>query len=211
MKNVLADLALEAEAATVLTLRLARAFDESEKDERQRLLSRIGTPIAKYWVCKRTPPFVAEALECLGGNGFVENSVLPRLYREAPLNGIWEGSGNVICLDVLRAMVRDPKTVPAFMAEIEHVSRTDQRMDAFVNDLAHQLADRNEMEGRARQVTEMMALALQGALLIQHAPPAVADAFCASRLARHSGRAFGTLPSGLAYDDIITRARVEPR
>jgi putative acyl-CoA dehydrogenase len=211
MRNVLADLALEAEAATVLTLRLARAFDESEKDESQRLLSRLGTPVAKYWICKRTPVFVAEALECLGGNGFVEEGVLPRLYREAPLNGIWEGTGNVICLDVLRAMVRDPRTMPAFMAQIDNVRGADRRLDAFVNVLARQLADHNDVEGRARQVTEMMALALQGALLIQHSPPAVADAFCASRLAGDWGRAFGTLPSRLAYDDIIKRARVEPR
>jgi putative acyl-CoA dehydrogenase len=210
MKNVLADLALEAEAAATLTLRLARAFDESETDERPRLLSRIGTPVAKYWICKRTPVFVAEALECLGGNGFVEESVLPRLYREAPLNGIWEGTGNVICLDVLRAMTREPNTVAAVMAELEHVRGADRRLDAFVDALARQLADRDDLEGRARHVTEMMALALQGALLVQYSPPSVADAFCASRLAGGWGRAFGTLPSGLAYDDIIKRARVGP-
>ena len=209
MKNVLADLALEAEAAAVLTLRLARAFDESEKDESQRLLSRIGTPVAKYWICKRTPVFVAEALECLGGNGFVEESIMPRLYREAPLNGIWEGTGNVICLDVVRAMVREPKAVPAFMAQIEDARGADRRLDAFVEALTRELADRNDVEGRARRVTEMMALAFQGALLVQYSPPSVADAFCASRLAGDWGRAFGTLPQGLAYDEIIKRTGLD--
>src|SRR5712691_6848706 len=209
MKNVLADLALEAEAAAVLTLRLARAFDESEKDESQRLLSRIGTPVAKYWICKRTPVFVAEALECLGGNGFVEESIMPRLYREAPLNGIWEGTGNVICLDVVRAMVREPKAVPAFMAQIEDARGADRRLDAFVEALTRELADRNDVERRARRVTEMMALAFQGALLVQYSPPSVADAFCASRLAGDWGRAFGTLPQGLAYDEIIKRTGLD--
>src|SRR5712691_3388146 len=179
MKNVLADLALEAEAAAVLSLRIARAFDGSEKDERERLLSRIGTPVAKYWICKRTPAFVGEALECLGGNGFVEESGMPRLYREAPLNGIWEGSGNVICLDVLRAMVRAHETLPAFMAGLEPVRGADRRLDAFIDSLTRELADREDIEARARRIAEMMALALQGALLVQHSPSAVADAFCA--------------------------------
>lgn len=207
MRNVLADLAIESEAATVLTMRLARAFDEAEHSETERLLGRVGPPVAKYWICKRTPTVVAEAMECIGGNGYVEESVLPRLYREAPLNGIWEGTGNMVCLDVLRVMQRQPNVVPALMAELCRSRGGDRRLDAFIDRLGQELADSADLELRARRVSQMIALALQGALLVQQAPAAVADAFCASRLAGEWAGVLGALPSGLACDEIIKRAR----
>jgi putative acyl-CoA dehydrogenase len=206
MRNVLADLAIESEAATVLTMRLARACDHAETTEAERLLARLGTPVAKYWICKRTPSFVAEALECIGGNGYVEEGILARLHREAPLNGIWEGTGNMVCLDVLRVMEREPQTVPALMEELDQGRSRDHRLDAFIERLRRELTTPGDLELRARRVTEMIALALQGVLLIRHGPSAVADAFCASRLAGDWGRAFGTLPSGLPYEEIVKRA-----
>lgn len=209
MRNVLADLALESEAATVLVMRLARAYEESSRDEHERLFTRIVTPIAKYWICKRAPGFVAEALECLGGNGYVEDSLMPRLYREAPLNGIWEGGANMVCLDVFRALVREPETLSVFWTYINEARGTDRRLDAFARRLERELTDASEHEVRARRVAEMMALALQGALLVRHSPPAVADGFCASRLGGDWGEAFGTLPAGLALDQVIKRAQLE--
>jgi putative acyl-CoA dehydrogenase len=208
MRNVLADLALESEAATVLVMRLARAYEESSRDE-HRLFARIATPIAKYWICKRTPGFVAEALECLGGNGYVEESLMPRLYREAPLNGIWEGVGNMVCLDIFRAVEREPGSLSIFWTHIKEARGSDRRLDAFACRLERELIDASEQEARARRVAEMMALALQGALLVQHSLPAVADAFCASRLGGDWGAAFGTLPAGLALDQVISRASLE--
>jgi putative acyl-CoA dehydrogenase len=208
MGNVLADLAVESEAATMVMMRLARAYDavaassESEAD-----FARLATAVAKYWVCKRQPVFVGEALECLGGNGYVEESIMPRLFRESPLNGIWEGSGNVICLDVLRAMARQPASLEAFRAELALSAGADRRYDSFVASLDAELADLADIEVRARRVVESMALALQGSLLLRHSTPAVADAFCASRLAGDWGRAFGTLPAGVDVDGIVERAR----
>jgi putative acyl-CoA dehydrogenase len=202
MQNVLADLAIESEAATTAMLRLARAYD----GESERHFARLATAVVKYWVCKRTPVLVAEALECLGGNGFVEESMMPRLYREAPLNSIWEGSGNVICLDVLRAMTRGPEVVDAFLGELALARGAEPRLDAFVAGLGEELRDFESMEARARRVVERMAIALQGALLVRHGDPAVADAFCASRLAGDHGRAFGTLPAGVAFGRVIARA-----
>jgi putative acyl-CoA dehydrogenase len=207
MQNVLADLAVESEAATVTMMRLARAYDEGAHDERQRHFARLATAVSKYWVCKRLPPLVAEALECLGGNGYVEESILPRLYREAPLNGLWEGSGNVICLDVLRAMGRNPVAVDAFLAEVGLADGADARLDAFVETLRGELNDFSAPERRARRLVERLALALQGSLLVRHGHPAVAEAFCASRLAGDHGAAFGTLPAGVACEAIIERAR----
>jgi putative acyl-CoA dehydrogenase len=206
MTNVLADLAVESEAATVAALRLARAYDSSD-DEHERLLRRLATPVVKYWVCKRSPVHAAESLECLGGNGFVEESGLPRIFRQSPLNGIWEGSGNVICLDVLRAMGRSPESVDTFLAEVKTAAGADTRLDAAVSRIEKELADHSDIEARARRVVEAMALAFQGSLLLRHADPAVADAFCASRLDGDSGRAFGTLPSGVDSRRIVDRAR----
>lgn len=206
MRNVLADLALEWEASTTLVLRVARAYDEAEESSADRAFRRIATAITKYWVCKRTPAMVAEALECHGGNGYVEESILPRLYREAPLSSIWEGSGNVMCLDVLRAMTREPETIPALFAELGKAKGADRRYDAHLIDLEQQLGNRSDMELRARRVVEGLALALQGALLIRHAPVAVADAFCAARLAGEGGHEYGTLPSGVDFEAILQRA-----
>jgi putative acyl-CoA dehydrogenase len=199
MQNVLADLAVEAEAATVLALRLAAAFDEDERD-----LRRLAVAVGKYWVCKRTPSVVGEALECLGGNGYVEESGLPRLYREAPLNSIWEGSGNVNALDVLRALVREPAAVEAFRAEIALSQGADRRLDAAADRLGKELVAPDE--GSARRLVESMALVLQGALLVRHSPAYLADAFCASRLTGDHGLALGTLPPGLDTAAIVARA-----
>jgi len=210
MQNVLADLCVESEAATVTMMRLARAYDEAPHDEGQRRFARLATAVSKYWVCKRAPVVVGEALECFGGNGYVEESMMPRLYRDAPLNSIWEGSGNVICLDVLRVMSGSPESVEAFFGEIGRARGSDRRFDGFVTDLERELGDSTALEVRARRVVERMALAFQGALLVQHGDPAVAEAFLASRLAGDCGRAFGTLPPGVDFVRIIDRARPTP-
>ncbi len=204
MRAVLADLAVESEAATMLALRLARSFDEARHDPGAEAFRRLATPVAKYWLCKRAPVHAAEALECLGGNGFVEESGLPRLYRQSPVNGIWEGSGNVQCLDVLRAMARAPESVEAVLAEIEAAAGADRRLDDAAAALAKSLADASE-EG-ARLLVERLALVLQAALLVRHGHPAVADAFIASRLTGAAGRAFGALPPGLDVAAILSRA-----
>ncbi len=201
MTSVLADLGIESEAATATMLRLARAYDSGEDD-----FARLATAVVKYWVCKRAPVFAAEALECLGGAGYVEESPMPRLFRESPLNGIWEGSGNVICLDVLRAIARQPESLDSLLAEIELASGADSRFDRAVADLHAELSDESDVELRARRITERLALALQGSLLVRHAPQVVADAFCATRLAGDSGRAFGTLPSSVPTGAIVERA-----
>jgi putative acyl-CoA dehydrogenase len=206
MRNVIADLAIESEAATVTTMRLARGYDESAESTRERAFVRIATAIAKFWICKRAPAHAAEALECLGGNGFVEESMMPRLYREAPLNSIWEGSGNVICLDVLRAMARSPESLDAFFAEADLARGSDDRLDAFTDGVREELREPAEIEARARRIVERLALALQASLLVRHGDPAVADAFLASRIARDSGLAFGTLPPGLDVGRILDRA-----
>jgi putative acyl-CoA dehydrogenase len=201
MENVLADLCVESEAATATALRLARAFDEGDHAFR-----RLATAVSKFWVCKRTPPLVAEALECLGGNGYVEESQLPRLFRESPLNSIWEGSGNVGALDVLRAIDREPDSLVAFIAEVELAAGADARLDRAVVELKDELADPDDLELRARRLVELLALALQGSLLVRHGDPALADAFCASRLDR-AGGVFGTLPRGLDLAAIVERHR----
>ena len=210
MANVLADLAIEAEAATLLALRVAGAFDRAAGDATEAGLRRLATAVAKYWVCKRATAVAAEALECLGGNGYVEESGMPRLYREAPLNSIWEGAGNVNCLDVLRAMARRPEAVDALLDEIAPARGADARLDAGVaaarRELAVGAADPAGLEGGARRLVERLALVLQGALLVRYGHPAVADAFCASRLGGDRGAAFGTLPTGLDLGAIVERA-----
>ncbi|HET9623826.1 MAG TPA: isovaleryl-CoA dehydrogenase [Kofleriaceae bacterium] len=206
-RNVMADLAVEAEAATHLALRVARAYDASHHaDEQAAAFRRISTAVAKYWVCKRAPVHIVEALECLGGAGYVEESMLPRMYREAPLNSIWEGSGNVICLDVLRAMTREPYTFDALEAELKLAAGADRRLDALVDQIADEVAVRDDFELRARRFVEKLGLALQASLLVRHAPPAVADAFVASRLGGDGGRAFGTLPPATDFTAILERA-----
>jgi putative acyl-CoA dehydrogenase len=209
MRNVLADLCLESEATTASALRLARAFDNPAGDEPEELVKRLATGVVKYWTCKRAPVVAGEALECLGGNGYVEASGLPRLYREMPLNSIWEGAGNVQCLDVLRAMGRSPQSLDAFYAELDEAAGADARLDAYVASLRDELSSFEDAETRARRVVERMAKALQASLLVRHAPPAVADAFCASRLAGDGGLAFGTLPAGCDFEAIIERHRPE--
>ncbi|MEV0491741.1 acyl-CoA dehydrogenase family protein [Streptomyces atratus] len=205
MRNVLADLALESEAATVLALRLAAAYDAGTEAEAAFL--RIAVPAAKYWVTKRCTPMVGEALECLGGNGYVEESGMPRLLREAPLNSIWEGSGNVQALDVLRALQREPQALNAFLQEVGRARGADHRLDGAIKGMLTELADLNGIEARARRLVERMALVLQGSLLVRWAPPEVADAFCASRLGGDWGAAFGTLPHSLDLASIVERAR----
>ncbi|MFF9347661.1 acyl-CoA dehydrogenase family protein [Streptomyces sp. NPDC014734] len=205
MRNVLADLALESEAATVLAMRLAAAYDADTEDERAFL--RIAVPAAKYWVTKRCAPVVAEALECLGGNGYVEESGMPRLLREAPLNSVWEGSGNVQALDVLRALRREPTALNAFLREIGRARGADHRLDGAIRDMLAELADLEGIEARARRLAERMATVLQGSLLVRWAPPEVADAFCASRLGGDGGAAFGTLPHSLDLASVVERAR----
>jgi putative acyl-CoA dehydrogenase len=206
MRNVLADLAVESEAATVSAIWLARMFDEANAgDETSARVRRLATPVLKYFVCKRGPTHIVEALECLGGNGYVEESGMPRLYRESPLLSIWEGSGNVQALDVLRAMVKSPESVDAFFTEIGAAAGTDARLDAFATATRDELADLEGIETRARRIVGRMARALQGSLLIRFGDEAVADAFCATRLDGDWGEAFGTLPVGTNFDRILER------
>jgi putative acyl-CoA dehydrogenase len=202
MQNVLADVCVDSEAATLLALRLARAYDEDDVPFR-----RLATAVAKYWVCKTTPPLVAEALECIGGNGYVEEGVLPRLYRESPLNSIWEGPGNVQALDVLRTLGRQPESAEAVLQEIDLAAGVDTRLDTAVAALRAELDDSEDAELLARRLVERLALCLQGSLLLRHGAPAVADTFCATRLAGEGGRVYGTLPRGLDYASIVERHR----
>ncbi|MGH6676966.1 MAG: acyl-CoA dehydrogenase family protein, partial [Xanthobacteraceae bacterium] len=205
MTNVLADLALEAEAALALTFRLARAYDE--ESETARAFRRLVTPAAKFWVCKRAPALAQEAMEVLGGNGYIEECVLPRIFRETPVNSIWEGSGNVMCLDVMRVISREPRAGEAVLGEIREVAGSDRRLAAFSAALAARLAKPAVIaETQARALVRDLVLALQAALLIRHAPSAVADAFCAARLVGERGGAFGLLPAGVDMHAIVTRA-----
>ena len=227
MASVLADLTLESEAATTLAMRLAGAADRAASgDAGEAALLRLALPAAKYWVCKRTPMVIAEALECLGGNGYVEESGLPRLYRDAPLNSIWEGSGNVTALDVLRALARSPGSADALLAEIDFAAGGDRRLDAAAAQLRRELKEATvvsstgaagpgasgaEAQYRARRLAGLIAVTLQAALLVRHAPGAVADAFCASRAGTGPlagpGGPFGTLPDGLDLNPVLDRAR----
>jgi putative acyl-CoA dehydrogenase len=210
MRNVLADLAVEAEAATMVAMRMAGATDSVVRgDQKEALLRRIGLAASKYWVCKRATPHAAEALECLGGNGYVEESGMPRLYREAPLMGIWEGSGNVSALDTLRAMATRPECVDVLFDELAESAGSDDRLDSHVDNLRPQLADLDTIQYRARKIAEDICLALQGSLLVRHGHPAVAEAFLATRLDRRWGGAFGTMPAGLDLAPILERALVK--
>jgi putative acyl-CoA dehydrogenase len=205
MVNVLADLAIETEAALTVALRLAGAVDRG--GEQEALFRRLALAVTKYWVCKRGPAHAAEALECLGGNGYVEESGMPRLYREMPLLSIWEGSGNVAALDALRAMSSQPMAVEAVFAELDAAAGASSSLDQAVIRLRKELGDLDDIQYRARRVVETMALCIQGALLVRHGDEAVADAFCTSRLGGDWGGAFGTLPRGIDTDRILARAR----
>lgn len=205
MQNVLADLALESEATTALFVRVARAIDDSVRDERAAALKRVGTALAKYYVCKRAPVVVGEALECLGGNGYVEESVMPRLYREAPLNSIWEGSGNINALDVLRILRKQPEALAAWRDEVAP-ALGEPRVAAQARRLESELRDADLGEAQARAVAERMAQLWQAALLLSYAPAEVSDAFVASRIGGEWGRTLGTLPRGAALRAIVERA-----
>ena len=205
MRNVLADLTLEYEASVVLIMRVARAIDVSAENPSERVFGRLAVALAKYHLNKRVIPFIHEAMEVHGGIAYIEESVIPRFYREAPLNGIWEGAGNVICIDVLRALRKEPDAAAVFFAELNLVRGADARMDAVIDELKELLGS-PIAEQQARYITERMAVALQAALLIRHAPSALANAFCATRLARNNGHAFGTLPSNTDIDAILERA-----
>lgn len=207
MQNVLADLIIENEAALAMTMRMARALDRGEQDPAERMLMRMGTAVGKYWICKRTPGHAYEAMECIGGSGVMEDSIMPRLFRESPVNAIWEGSGNVQCLDMLRAMQREPASLETFMAELQQAAGANKHLDQFVAKLTGEFADLSDIEYRARSVVEKMALALQGSLLVRFGDLAVADGFCASRLSgQSSGLVYGNLPRGVDCASIIKRA-----
>jgi putative acyl-CoA dehydrogenase len=204
MQNVLADLALESEAALAFTLRVARAVDASARDAKEAALARIATAIGKYWVCKRCPPFVNEAQECLGGAGYVEESILPRLYRQAPLNSIWEGSGNIQCLDVLRALKREPETRDALFAEFASVKGVHPLLDRHVARLARDLDRTEDIECRSRALVEAMAVGLQAVQLLR-AGDGVGEPFCDARLAEHASHSFGTLEATAVQAKLIER------
>jgi putative acyl-CoA dehydrogenase len=205
MRNVLADLVLEHEGSLALTMRVARAIDQRATPYEDRLV-RLLTAVGKYWICKRTPQHAAEAMECIGGSGVMEDSPMPRLFRESPVNAIWEGSGNVQCLDVLRALQRTPDVLDALIAELELSGGADRRLDRHVQLLRSALGEPEQLEFRARSLVDQMALAIQASLLVRHAPAAVADAFCASRLLDAGHRHYGTLPVGADAVAIIARA-----
>jgi len=214
MRNVLADLCLESEASTALAMRLARAYDEAHADadagedsSDAQLFKRLATAVGKYWACKRAPNHAFEALECHGGAGYVEESGMPRLYREAPLASIWEGSGNVMSLDVLRALTRSPRSLEVFLAEVEQAHGANAHLDGAVRRLKDRFSDPATLETRARRVVEEMALCLQGSLLVRSTPAAVSDAFCAARLGGEGGLEYGTLPAGSDFGAIIARSR----
>lgn len=206
MQNVLADLVLESEGSLALAMRMARAFDARADSEHDELLVRLVTAVGKYWICKRTPQHAYESMECIGGSGVMEDGPFPRLFRESPVNAIWEGSGNVQCLDVLRAMQKTPATVDAYFAELAKANGANAMLDRYVGALHGEFGDLNDLEYRARDIVDRMALALQAALLVQHAPPMIADAFCASRLAGRGHHNYGALPRGVDCASIIERA-----
>lgn len=208
MTNVLADLALETEAATALSFRVARSFDRAHEDEAEAAFRRVMTPVAKYWVCKRAPNLAYEAMECLGGNGYVEEGIAGRIYREMPVNAIWEGSGNVMCLDVLRALAREPQALEVVFAELDKAKGESAAYDGALDALKEAFTDMGSLEARSRQIVEQMAKVAAGAILLQHAPSFVSDAYCQTRLGRDWGDVYGTLPVGADVHAIVERARV---
>ncbi|PKP78608.1 MAG: isovaleryl-CoA dehydrogenase [Alphaproteobacteria bacterium HGW-Alphaproteobacteria-3] len=208
MANVLADLALETEAATALSFRVARSFDRAHEDEAEAAFRRIMTPVAKYWVCKRAPNLAYEAMECLGGNGYVEEGIAGRIYREMPVNAIWEGSGNVMCLDVLRALAREPQALDIVFAELDKARGASAAYDGALEALKDAFTDMGSLEARSRQIVEQMAKVAAGAILLQHAPSFVSDGYCQTRLGRDWGDVYGTLPAGADLRAINERARV---
>ena len=205
MQNVLADLAIESEAAMTYALRIARALDNQD-NEHERLLARLATPVGKYWICKRTPNHAYEAMECIGGSGVMEDCIMPRLFRESPVNAIWEGSGNVQCLDTLRAIEKQPETLDAFFREAAKAKGSDRRFDQFLAQLKRDFTDLSDIQYRARNLVDRLALVMQASLLLRHSDPNVADAFCTTRLQNHGGLNYGNLPTGTNPAAIIKRA-----
>ena len=205
MQNLLADLALESEAAMTYTMRIARAMDNQD-NEHEKLLSRIATPIGKYWICKRTPNHAYEAMEVIGGSGVMENHIMPRLFRESPVNAIWEGSGNVQCLDILRSIEKQPDVLDAYFMELQKAQGANRHFDTFLNDIKSEFTDTNTLQYRGRTIADKMALGLQAALLLQHSTSNVADAFCLSRLASNGGLNYGTMPTEVNCAAIVERA-----
>ena len=205
MQNLLADLALESEAAMTYTMRIARAMDNQD-NEHEKLLSRIATPIGKYWICKRTPTHAYEAMEVIGGSGVMENHIMPRLFRESPVNAIWEGSGNVQCLDILRSIEKQPDVLDAYFMELQKAQGVNRRFDTFLNGIKSEFTDTNTLQYRGRIIADKMALGLQAALLLQHSTSDVADAFCLSRLASNGGSNYGTMPTEINCAAIVERA-----
>jgi putative acyl-CoA dehydrogenase len=208
MTNILADLAIDCEAATLMAFRVARAVDGMESDAQQRHMARVATPLAKFWNCKRAPSFVAEALECHGGNGFIEENPMARLYREAPLNAIWEGTSNMMCMDVLRATRRDANTAEAFMAEVGRAKGADRHLDRWLDRLGTEISRPRNDDGHARRLCNVMAYALQASELHEHSAPEVFEAFCRSRLQGDWGYVFGTLEPVPELKGIVERATV---
>jgi len=206
MRNVLADLALESEAATALAFRLARGFDESKRSDEAKLFTRIATAIGKFWICKRAVAAVSEAMEAMGGNGYVEESIMPRLYRDVPVNSIWEGSGNVQCLDVLRSLRKEPESIEVLLKEIKSASGANENFDNYIAAAERELLNADNLEFRARRVVEKLAVALQASVLLKTVPDYVAEAFCNSRLADNRNLNFGTLPTGIEIQKIIARS-----
>jgi len=206
MRNVLADLALESEAATALAFRLARGFDDSKQSDEAKVFTRIATAIGKFWICKRAVAAVSEAMEATGGNGYVEESIMPRLYRDVPVNSIWEGSGNVQCLDVLRSMQKEPESIEVLLNEIKSAGGANVNFDNYIVAAERELLDADNLEFRARRVVEKLAVALQASVLLKNAPDYVAEAFCNSRLANDRSLNFGTLPTGIEIQKIIARS-----
>ena len=209
MRNVLADLAIESEAATALAFRLARGFDESKTSDEAKVFTRVATAIGKFWICKRAVFAVGEAMECLGGNGYVEESIMPRLYRDVPVNSIWEGSGNVQCLDVLRSLRKEPESIEVLLDEIKSASGVNTNFDDYIVAVEKELFNADNLEFRARRVVERLAAALQASVLLKNAPDYVAEAFCVSRLANDGNFNFGTLPDGVEIEKVIARSMPE--
>lgn len=208
IQNGLADLCLESEAATAFAFRLARAFDEAQNNEESKLFARLATAIGKFWITKRSVAAIGEALECLGGNGYVEESLLPRLYRDAPLNSIWEGSGNVQCLDVLRSIQKEPESLEIVLSEIKQSSGIDKNFDAFLVNLEKELSDQTNLEFRARRIVGKLALALQSSILIKSLPNEISGNFCASRLSDDRGFVFGNLKNPFDFKKIFERTKI---
>ena len=206
MQAVLADMAIEVEAGVVTFMHIAGKFDDSAHNPDAKIYARLTVALAKYWHNKRCPNFIYEAMECLGGSGYVEDSILPRLYREAPVNSIWEGAGNVICLDILRTLTKEPRALELFFAELTPALCGNQHLARAVTDLKAKLTDQGTAEATARHLVERMILCLQGSLLVRHAPASVSDLFCATRLGPDGGIAYGTLPAGYPLKEILDRA-----